>query len=630
MENYEILSLIGKGNFGSISKILRKSDNKILVWKEMDYGHMTEREKQNIVSEVNILRELRHPNIVRYYDRIIDKKHTKIYIIMEYCEQGDISQLIKRHKKAKEYIKEEIIWKIFVQLLLALYECHNHKEGKILHRDIKPSNVFLDSESNVKLGDFGLSRMLSNESIFAYSHVGTPYYMSPEQIEEMKYDDKSDIWSLGCFLYELTTFNPPFDATNQLALAMKIKEGKVNPINKIYSQDLSNLILCMLRVNPNQRPNCEELINCPPILLRAREMKLKEHYIRIKKMDENIKNKEKEITKKEKEFLEKEKLFEEKEKKLKLFEDELNQKKKELDEKEINLNKREEEIEKKEKEALENIKKSKNFQQVEKNFDLYSPTKEISGLNINIDVPDDFPFYNNENNNNLNYRKTAPNLKNNNYNNFAFNDFGMSNNNNNNNGIYHPQSSFNYFLNQNKIMNNQNYFLNNNNNNSNEINNNNFYPVNNNNQINEINNNQNLYQQKIRYEKVPQQNNNNINNNINNYLMESNSNINNYLYDYNNMSTNNFVIENAPITNYNDVNQNYQNQFMDSTTSIEFNNYLNKQNSNNNINDYLRSTNGTSINSVHNKNIEKKNSVDSSNNIKNIIKNSVTITHKIK
>jgi hypothetical protein len=112
--------------------------------------------------------------------------------------------------------------------------------------------------------------------------------------------------------------------------------------------------------------------------------------------------------------------------------------------------------------------------------------------------------------------------------------------------------------------------------------------------------------------------------------MESNSNINNYLYDYNNMSTNNFVIENAPITNYNDVNQNYQNQFMDSTTSIEFNNYLNKQNSNNNINDYLRSTNGTSINSVHNKNIEKKNSVDSSNNIKNIIKNSVTITHKIK
>ena len=80
MDNYEVLDLIGKGNFGSISKILRKSDNKILVWKELDYGRMTEKEKQNIVSEVNILHELHHPNIVRYYDRIIDKKDTKIYI----------------------------------------------------------------------------------------------------------------------------------------------------------------------------------------------------------------------------------------------------------------------------------------------------------------------------------------------------------------------------------------------------------------------------------------------------------------------------------------------------------------------------------------------------------------------
>ncbi len=158
---------------------------------------MSEKEKQHIVSEVNILRELKHPNIVRYYDRIIDKKNTKIYIIMEYCEGGDIGALIKRCKKNKEYIAEDVIWKIFTQLVLALHECHTRKEGKVLHRDLKPSNVFLDSENNVKLGDFGLSRVLSNESTFAYSHVGTPYYMSPEQIDEMRYNEKSDIWSLG-------------------------------------------------------------------------------------------------------------------------------------------------------------------------------------------------------------------------------------------------------------------------------------------------------------------------------------------------------------------------------------------------------------------------------------------------
>lgn len=185
------------GNFGSISKIKRKSDNKILVWKELDYGKMTEKEKQHIVAEVNILRELKHPNIVRYYDRIIDKKNTKIYIVMEFCEGGDIGALIKRCKKNSEYIAEDVIWKIFTQIVLALHECHTKKDGKILHRDLKPSNVFLDKDNNVKLGDFGLSRMLSSESTFAYSHVGTPYYMSPEQIDEDKYNEKCDIWSLG-------------------------------------------------------------------------------------------------------------------------------------------------------------------------------------------------------------------------------------------------------------------------------------------------------------------------------------------------------------------------------------------------------------------------------------------------
>lgn len=86
MENYEKIGTIGKGSFGIVCKIKRKSDGRILVWKELNYGKMSEKEKQQLVSEVNILRELRHPNIVRYYDRIIDKNKSAIYIIMEYCE----------------------------------------------------------------------------------------------------------------------------------------------------------------------------------------------------------------------------------------------------------------------------------------------------------------------------------------------------------------------------------------------------------------------------------------------------------------------------------------------------------------------------------------------------------------
>lgn len=338
MENYEVLKLIGKGNFGSISKVIRKSDNKLFVWKELDYGRMSEKEKQNIVSEVNILRELRHPNIVRYEDRVIDKKNTKIYIIMEFCEGGDIGQLIKRLKKKKEYIPEEVVWKILTQLVLALHECHNHKEGKILHRDIKPSNVFLDGDNNVKLGDFGLSRILSDESVFAYSHVGTPYYMSPEQIEEVRYNDKSDLWSLGCFLYELTTFNPPFEATNQLSLALKIKAGKVESVSSKYSNELNNIILWLLSVDQNRRPNIDELLNLPQIVLRIRERKLKENYLKMKKMEESLKEREASINLKESEFLVKENNILNREKDIQELEKQLNTKELELHEKEMQVN----------------------------------------------------------------------------------------------------------------------------------------------------------------------------------------------------------------------------------------------------------------------------------------------------
>ena len=330
MEKYELIGVIGKGNFGKISKIIRKSDQKVLIWKELDYGQMSEKEKEQIVSEVNILRELKHPNIVRYYDRIIDKKQSKIYIIMEYCEGGDLNQLIKRCKKNNEFIAEDIIWKIFTQLLLAIHAIHNHKEGKILHRDIKPSNIFLDKENNIKLGDFGLSRELSTESKFAYSHVGTPYYMSPEQIDETKYNEKSDIWSLGCFLYEITTFHPPFEAKNQLMLAMRIKSGKVEKINSRYSEELWRVITWMLNVNYEKRPSSEELLNIPQVGIRIREKRIKDTFSKLKNFEEKLNDRDKKQNEREEMLNLKENKINEKEKKLIIKENELNEKEKYL------------------------------------------------------------------------------------------------------------------------------------------------------------------------------------------------------------------------------------------------------------------------------------------------------------
>ena len=133
---------------------------------------------------MNILRELKHENIVRYYDKILDKKNTTLYIIMEYCSGGDLSQVIHRCKQEGKAIAEDELWTMFMQIVLALFECHRRKDKQmILHRDLKPSNIFLDEKRHPKLGDFGFAKVLnsSSQGDYALTQLGTPFYMSPEQ-----------------------------------------------------------------------------------------------------------------------------------------------------------------------------------------------------------------------------------------------------------------------------------------------------------------------------------------------------------------------------------------------------------------------------------------------------------------
>ncbi|NXW61086.1 NEK2 kinase, partial [Eurystomus gularis] len=274
-DDYEVLLTIGAGSYGKCRKVRRKADGKILVWKELDYGSMTEAEKQMLVSEVNLLRELRHPNIVRYYDRIIDRSSTTLYIVMEYCDGGDLASLIarctkERHVKPlvcssfRHYLEESFVLRVLTQLTLALKECHRRSDGGVtVHRDLKPANVFLDSKQNVKLGDFGLARILHHDTSFAKTFVGTPYYMSPEQMNHMSYNEKSDIWSLGCLLYELCALSPPFRAYNQKELAEKIREGKFRRIPYRYSEQLNELLKEMLNVKDYCRPSVEDILQHP-------------------------------------------------------------------------------------------------------------------------------------------------------------------------------------------------------------------------------------------------------------------------------------------------------------------------------------------------------------------------------
>lgn len=122
---YEAIKEIGRGHFGVVDVIKRVSDGKLLVWKKVKYGTMNSQQKQQVVSEVNILKDIDHPNIVKYYDRIVDKANTTVHIVMEYCTGGDLNQRLQELKSKKEYLEESIIWKILYQLMSALHYCHN-------------------------------------------------------------------------------------------------------------------------------------------------------------------------------------------------------------------------------------------------------------------------------------------------------------------------------------------------------------------------------------------------------------------------------------------------------------------------------------------------------------------------
>lgn len=122
---YEIVKEIGRGHFGTVEIIKRVADGRMLVWKKVKYGTMNSQQKQQVISEVNILKDMNHPNIVRYYDRIVDKQNTTVHIVMEYCPGGDLNHRLQEIKEKKEYLDESVIWKIFYQLVSSLHYCHN-------------------------------------------------------------------------------------------------------------------------------------------------------------------------------------------------------------------------------------------------------------------------------------------------------------------------------------------------------------------------------------------------------------------------------------------------------------------------------------------------------------------------
>lgn len=259
MESYEKVRVVGRGAFGVCWLCRGKKDDSKVIVKLINTHGMTEKEENYIQSEVALLKKVQHPLIIGYIDYFtIDNQ---LAIVMQYAEGGTLERLINDQRvikdNMKEHFPEKTVLEYFTQILIALDHMHSKQ---IVHRDLKPQNILMNRRKTIlKLSDFGISKELGTKSA-ASTVIGTPNYLSPEICESRPYNQKSDMWSLGCVLFELLQLERAFDGENLPAIVMKITQGKLKPMGEHVSDEVKKLVYNLLKTNEKSRPDVSDLL----------------------------------------------------------------------------------------------------------------------------------------------------------------------------------------------------------------------------------------------------------------------------------------------------------------------------------------------------------------------------------
>lgn len=262
MQDFKQLALLGEGAYSAVYKVLRHADNEVYALKKVKLPSLSDKEKQNALNEVRLLASVKHQHVVAYKEAFWDDKTRCLCIVQECADAGDLLQQINKCKQERTYLREADVWRYLDGMCQGLKALH---DIRVLHRDMKCANVFLSHSRDggliAKLGDFNVSKVAKRG--LCMTQTGTPYYASPEVWRDMPYDAKSDMWSLGCILYEMVALRPPFRAEDMEGLYRKVVRGQYPRIPAHYSQDLADVIAALLQVHPRNRPSVEQLYQMP-------------------------------------------------------------------------------------------------------------------------------------------------------------------------------------------------------------------------------------------------------------------------------------------------------------------------------------------------------------------------------
>lgn len=303
MENrfndYKLIKILKKDNDSIVYLAIKNDTSFKYAVKLISLQNLTEEKIQDLENDCNFYIEFNSKFILKLYNTY--QENDNFIIITEYCDGGFLSDFLHQTKKEKKtLLKEELIWKIFIQIVIGIYEIHSKN---IIHRNLKPETLLLFKDFTVKIKNFKSAKKLNSQ--FTKSFIGTPYYISPEMYEEKPYNKKTDIWSLGIILYELCMLTKPYKADSQNELKNKILKEQYKPIVSKFSKELINMVTLLLNKNPDKRPSIEDIIQNFIFLSKAKNYGLSQFIKPVKNKDKDNKGKNnykgKDIKKKRKE-----------------------------------------------------------------------------------------------------------------------------------------------------------------------------------------------------------------------------------------------------------------------------------------------------------------------------------------